>query len=252
MNQDPDAGRRHLLGVAAAGAALLSGCVARAEGPRPPAPSPAAALPPAGPPGPHEVKPLPFDPTKLRGLSEKLIVSHHDNNYAGAIKNLNRVEEEIGKLTKEAPPFLVGGLEERALTFRNSATLHELYFGNLGGDGVAAGSIQRALADTFGSSGRWEELLRLTAMALAGGSGWAVLSLDLHRDRLVVGWSGGHSQALALGAPLLVLDMYEHSYQMDYGAAAARYVDAFFANIAWDAVESRYERARRAAAALRG
>jgi Fe-Mn family superoxide dismutase len=57
---------------------------------------------------------------------------------------------------------------------------------------------------------------------------------------------------LALGAPLLVLDMYEHSYQIDYGAAAAKYVDAFFTNIAWNVVSDRFDRARRAAATLRG
>lgn len=252
MNEDIMPGRRHLLGAAAAGAALLSGCVARAEEARTPAASaqPGPLL--VGTPGKHDVKPLPFDPTRLRGISEKLIVSHHDNNYAGAVKNLNKVEEELSRVTRDTPPFVVGGLQERALTFRNSATLHELYFGNLGGDGKPAGTIEKALSDTFGSSVRWEELLRLTAMSLSGGSGWAILSLDLHRDGLVIGWSGGHSQALALGAPLLVLDMYEHSYQMDYGAAAAKYVDAFFGNVAWGVVADRYDRARKAAATLRG
>jgi Fe-Mn family superoxide dismutase len=255
VTNDIDAGRRSLLGVAAASAVLLSGCIASAESTKSPTPPPA---PNGGPPAPggvagkHEVKPLPFDATKLRGLSEKLITSHHDNNYAGAVKNLNRAEEELGKVTKETPPFVVGGLQERALNFRNSATLHELYFGNLGGDGKPGGSIEKAMTDAFGSSARWEELFRQTALALAGGSGWAVLALDLHRDALVIGWSGGHTQALALGAPLLVLDMYEHSFQMDYGAAAARYIDAFFANVAWEVVAGRHERARKAAAALRG
>ena len=61
-------------------------------------------------------------------------------------------------------------------------------------------------------------------------------------------WSGNHTQACAFGQPLLLLDMYEHSYALDYGAAAAKYVDAFFQNINWDEVNRRFESARRKAA----
>ncbi|HEX5050979.1 MAG TPA: Fe-Mn family superoxide dismutase [Planctomycetota bacterium] len=217
----------------------------------------AAALPgfrlqePRARPSPHEVKPLPFDPGKLHGLSEKLVVSHHDNNYAGAVRNLNKVEAELGGVTKDTPGFVVAGLAERALTFRNSAMLHELYFGNLGGDGKLDGDVAAALAAAFGSMARFEELFRATAMSLAGGSGWVVLGHDSHRDELVVNWSGAHSQCLGAAMPLLVLDMYEHSYHMDYGAAAAKYVDAFFANIRGEEVDRRHSAARKAVAAMR-
>lgn len=203
-------------------------------------------------PGSHEIKPLPFDPAKLRGLSEKLLVSHHDNNYAGAVKNLNKVEAELASVNKDTAGFLVAGLKERELTFRNSALLHELYFGNLGGDGKVAGAIEAACTASFGGFPRAEELLRASAMSLAGGSGWVVLQHDLLRDALVVGWSGGHPQGLAACCPLLVLDMYEHAFHMDYGAAAAKYVDAFFANVNWEVVNARLERSRKAVAALRG
>ena len=203
-------------------------------------------------PGNHAVKPLPFDPAKVPGLSERLLVSHHDNNYAGAVKNLNKVEAELAATNKDTPAFVVSGLRERELTFRNSAALHELYFGNLGGDGKATGGISAALAASFGSLGRFEELFRATGMSLAGGSGWAVLAYDLHRDSLAIAWAGGHTQALAAGLPLLVLDMYEHSYHIDYGASAAKYVDAFFANLAWQVVDLRLAAARKAAAAIRG
>jgi Fe-Mn family superoxide dismutase len=220
--------------------------------------SAAAALPgfslqdPEAKPGTHEVKPLSFDPTELRGLSEKLIASHHGNNYAGAVRNLNKVEAELSTVTKDTPGFVVAGLAERALTFRNSATLHELYFGNLGGDGKLDGDLATALGAAFGSMARFEELFRATAMSLAGGSGWVVLGLDLHRNDLVVNWSGGHTQCLAASLPLLVRDMYEHSYHMDYGAAAAKYVDAFFANIRGEEVHRRHTAARKAVAALNG
>lgn len=98
-------------------------------------------------------KPLPFDPTKLRGISEKLIVSHHDNNYAGAVKNLNGVRAELARASKDTPGFLVGGLRAKELAYANSMALHEAYFGNLGGDGRAGGSIAKALASTWGPWG---------------------------------------------------------------------------------------------------
>ena len=203
-------------------------------------------------PGGHAIKPLPFDPTKLRGLSERLLVSHHDNNYGGAVKNLNKVEAELANVTKDTTGFIVAGLKERELTYRNSALLHELYFANLGGDGKVAGAVEPALAAAYGTLGRFEELFRATAMSLAGGSGWVVLSYDLARDGLITSWSGGHTQNHAGGLPLLVLDMYEHSFHIDYGSAAAKYVDAFFANLNWQEVSQRFDAARKAVAALRG
>lgn len=168
--------------------------------------------------GRHAVKPLPFDPKKLRGLSERLIVSHHDNNYAGAIRSLNKVEEELALVTADTPGFIIGGLKERELT--------------------------------CGSFARWEESFRATGMSLAGGSGWTILDFNFHAGDLRTYWSGNHTQALASGIPLLVMDMYEHAYHIDYGAAAAKYVDAFFQNINWEEVNRRLERARKAATVL--
>ena len=196
--------------------------------------------------------PLPFDPKSLRGISEKLITSHWENNYGGAVKNLAKVREAIAQTTRDTPSFVTAGLRERELTFQNSVTLHELYFANLGGSGKPDGSVMKAAAEAFGGFARFEELLRATAMGLAGGSGWALLAYDLHSDALCVSWSGNHTQAPAFARPLLVIDMYEHAYQMDYGAAAAKYVDAFFANARWDEVNRRYEGALKAAKAMKG
>jgi Fe-Mn family superoxide dismutase len=202
--------------------------------------------------GKHTPVPLPFDPKKLNGLSERLIVSHHENNYGGALRNLNKVEEELSGITKETPGFVVAGLKERELTFTNSVILHELYFGNLGGDGKPTGTVKDAIAAAFGSVDRWEELFRATGMSLAGGSGWALLDFNFHTGDLRTYWSGNHTQSLAFGAPLLVMDMYEHAYHIDYGAAAAKYVDAFVANTRWEEVNQRYERALKAWNAMRG
>ena len=200
--------------------------------------------------GRHELVALPFDPKQLRGISEKLIVSHHDNNYAGALKNLNKVEVALAQVTKDTPPFTVTGLKERELSFANSVHLHELYFANLGGEGAASGEIAKALATTYSSLARWEEEFRATGASLGGGSGWVTLDFDLASKSLRTHWSGNHTQAKAGSMPLLVLDMYEHAYQMDYGAAAAKYIDAFFSNLHWEEVERRYARALKAAAAM--
>lgn len=270
----PSLSRRDAIAaLAASGAALAAGCVTNAQaapgdpvgGAKPAPPGPAAQkAPSAAAPaskaagaepalaGNRPVVPLPFDPRKLQGISERMIVSHHDNNYAGAVKNLNRVETELAQINKETPPFVVGGLRQSELTYRNSATLHELYFANLGGDGRASGAVQAALASAHGGFGRWEEHFRATGASLGGGSGWVVLALELFSGDLRTFWSGNHTQALAGAAPLLVMDMYEHAYQIDYGAAAAKYIDAFFQNIAWDEVNRRFEKAKRASAALRG
>jgi Fe-Mn family superoxide dismutase len=202
--------------------------------------------------GKHEAVPLPFDATKLSGISEKLITSHWQNNYGGAVKNLNKVEGELASVTKDTPGFVVSGLKDRELGFTNSLILHEHYFGNLGGNGKSGGAVTSALSDCFGGMARWEELFRATGMSLSGGSGWTILDLNFHTGDLRTYWSGNHTQALAFGQPLLVLDMYEHAYQMDYGAAAAKYVDAFMANVNWDEVNRRFDRALKAMKALRG
>ena len=192
-------------------------------------------------------QPLSFDPTKLKGISEKMIVSHHDNNYAGALKNLGKIEEDLSRLKADSPGHLVSGLRERELLFRNSVTLHEAYFGNLGGSGKISGALATALG------AKWEESFRATAGSLGGGSGWASVALNLTTGELVTNsFSGNHTQFPASAVPLVVLDMYEHSYAIDYGAAAPRYIDAFFANLKWEEVERRYERAATASKAMRG
>lgn len=196
-------------------------------------------------PGGHKPVPLAFHPAKLPGLSEKLLTSHHDNNYAGAVKNLNAVELELAKVTKDTPGFQVAGLRERELTYANSAYLHERYFENLGGDGKPAGDFAKALSTQFGSATRWEELFRATAMSLGGGSGWVVIAHSpLTHDLRVVG-TGGHAPALAAGVPLLVLDMFEHAYAIDYGSAHAKYIEAFFANVNWAVVDKRWQAANK-------
>jgi Fe-Mn family superoxide dismutase len=200
----------------------------------------------------HTVLPLPFKPASLNGLSERLMTSHHEKNYGGAVKNLNRVEQELLGVKADTPPFVVAALRERELTFRNSKALHEAYFANLGGDGRRSGAIEAELAEAYGTTAAWEAQFRATALGLGGGSGWVILALELDTGALRTYGSGHHTQTLATSIPLFVLDMYEHSYQLDFGAEHARYIDAVFANAKWDEVNRRLDRAKSAAAALRG
>jgi len=226
--------------LAGGATALLGPTLAAAKTP-PPAPTK---------PGAHEVKPLPFDAAKLKGLSAAMLTSHHENNYTGAVKNLNKVELELQKTDKDTPGFLVSSLRDRELTFTNSKILHEHYFGNLGGDGKLAGAIDKRLTAQFGSAARWEELFRASALSLGGGSGWVILDANYATGDLRIYATSGHNQSVAFGQPLLVLDMFEHAYAIDFGAAHAKYVDAFFANIKWAEVDKRLARADRAVTAL--
>jgi len=193
--------------------------------------------------GQHQVQPLPFDPAKLSGISEKLIRSHHDNNYAGSVKALNAIEQRLGALAKDTdtPAYVYGDLKREELLRTGSVVLHEQYFANLGGSGKADGTALKHLENWFGSYPQWESEFKRTANALSGGSGWAILGYNSHTKELHNYWAGDHSQNAPFSTPLLVLDMYEHSYQMDYGAAAAKYIDAFMQNVNWDEVNRRVE-----------
>jgi Fe-Mn family superoxide dismutase len=196
--------------------------------------------------GEHQVKPLPFDPTTLSGISEKLITSHHQNNYGGAVKRLNQIEQQLGALPKDAVPYQMGSLKREELIATNSMLLHEAYFGNLGGKGPAHGTFAAVAKTAYGSLEAWEQDFRLTGQSLAGGSGWVIVTYRPETKSLHNWWAFDHTHSVAGGPPVLVMDMYEHSYHMDYGANAKGYIDAFFQNIRWDEVNRRLDHLRAA------
>ncbi len=200
----------------------------------------------------YAMKPLACDPAKLKGLSEKLIVSHYENNYGGAVKRLNAIAEQLAELDfAKAPVFVINGLKREELIAANSMTLHELYFANLG-EGGPSGALAGALERDFGSVERWRTEFTAMGKALGGGSGW-VLLVHSHRDgRLMNQWAADHTQSLAHSTPILALDMYEHSYHIDFGAKAATYVDTFMDAIRWDNVGRLYAAAAGAAGSATG
>lgn len=192
---------------------------------------------------------LPFDPAALNRLSPALITSHHQNNYAGAVKRLNAIRRDLGATAfATAPGFQLNGLKREELIATNSMLLHELYFASLGGDGVSMEPAAKLMLETsFGSVQRWREEFTAMGKALGGGSGWVLLVFQPREGTLVNQWAADHTHALAGGMPILALDMYEHAYHMDFGAAAGAYVEAFMGNIDWASVHGRYQRAVHAA-----
>lgn len=222
--------RRALLAITGA-VGLAAGLPASAQ-----APAPAAFAP----------KPLPFDPSGVAGLSEKLLTSHHDNNYVGAVKRLGAIRAEFGKLDfATAPVFAINGLKREELMAWNSMVLHELYFAGLGSQAAPSTALAQAIERDFGSHDRWAGEFAAMGKALGGGSGWVLLTYSRHDGRLVNTWASDHTQTLADGAPLLALDMYEHAYALDYGAKAAGYVDAFMKAITWSEANRRFASATR-------
>jgi Fe-Mn family superoxide dismutase len=182
----------------------------------------------------YSMKPLGCDPQQIKGMSEKLIVSHYENNYGGAVKRLNLIAEQLAGLDfNSAPGFLINGLKREELIATNSMILHELFFDGLGDESAPGEELAAALARDFGSVERWRSEFIAMGKALAGGSGWVLLSWSPRDRRLVNQWAADHCHTLAGGQPIVALDMYEHSYHIDYGAKAATYVDTFMNAIRW-------------------
>ncbi|MGV3726434.1 Fe-Mn family superoxide dismutase [Hydrogenophaga sp.] len=193
--------------------------------------------------------PLPYAAGAIPGLSERLMSSHHHNNYGGAVKRLNAIRAQLAATSfASTPGFVLNGLKREELIATNSMLLHELYFASLGGDGQTMEPAMRlALEANFGGLERWREQFGACAKALGGGSGWVLLVFNPREGTLVNQWSADHTHALASGAPLMALDMYEHAYHLDFGTNAAAYVDACLAAIDWGGVYARYKTAVHAA-----
>jgi Fe-Mn family superoxide dismutase len=190
----------------------------------------------------YEAKPLSLDPKTINGISEKVLVSHYENNYVGAVKRLNAIGAQLADLDfAKAPNFVINGLKREELIAANSMILHEVYFDSLGGAGRPTGALGDAIARDFGSLERWRTEFSAMGKAEGGGSGWVILAYSPRDRRLVNQWAADHTTTLAGGRPVMVLDMYEHAYHMDYGAAAAKYVDVFMEAIRWENAVKLYD-----------
>ena len=191
------------------------------------------------------MKPLACDPARVKGMSERLIISHYENNYGGAVKRLNSIEDQLTSLDfNTTPNFIVNGLKREQLIATNSMILHEVFFAGLGEESGPDSVLQEALDRDFGSVERWRAEFVAMGKAQAGGSGWVLLTYSPRDRKLVNAWAADHTTTVAGGTPILALDMYEHSYHMDFGAKAADYVNVFMATIDWRSVRQHFDEAR--------
>ena len=197
----------------------------------------------------YHLAPLFCRPWTLNGITPRLIESHYEGNYGSALRRLNAITEELEALDPTSTSAeVVSRLKRDEAAMLNSTLLHELYFASLGGDGRAVPeTMAAALARDFGSTDRWRREFIALAEALAGGSGWVLLTYVPRDGRLINQSGADHGQSIAGGIPILAIDMYEHAYHIDFGANASAYVAAFMRNIDWAAVQGRYEDATRVA-----
>jgi Fe-Mn family superoxide dismutase len=177
----------------------------------------------------------------MEGFSDTLLKNHF-TLYQGYVANTNKLMDALSQFLKEAktgtPEY--SELKRRLGWEFNGMRLHEYYFENLGGKGAInrAGKLYQKLVESFGSYETWEKDFKATGMMR--GVGWAVLYQDILNGRFINFWinehDGGHPSG---GMPILIMDVFEHAFMIDYGLKRADYIDAFFKNINWPEVEKR-------------
>jgi len=177
----------------------------------------------------------------IEGFSDTL-VNNHFTLYQGYVTNTNKLLDSLAAMLKEGKVATPEYAElKRRLGFEfNGMRLHEYYFENLGGKGALdkSGKLGKKLTEEFGSYEDWERDFRATATIR--GIGWAILYQDNVTGRLINQWINEHETGHPAGCtPLLVLDVFEHAFMIDYGLKRADYIEAFFKNINWSAVEAR-------------
>jgi Fe-Mn family superoxide dismutase len=177
----------------------------------------------------------------MQGFSDTLLKNHF-TLYQGYVTNTNKLMETLGQMLKEGK---VGTPEFAELKRRfgwefNGMRLHEYYFENLGGKGglEKTGKLSKKIAEDLGSHENWEKDFK--AVGAMRGIGWAVLYQDSSTGRLMNFWINEHDAGHPAGCtPILILDVFEHAFMIDYGLKRADYIEAFFKNIDWKAAEGR-------------
>src|SRR5262249_2879988 len=143
---------------------------------------------------PYQPKPMSFDPKSITGMSEKVLVSHYENNYLGAVKRLNAIGTQLAELDfAKAPNFVINGLKREELIPSNSMILPEIYFDGLGGASKPSGALADAITRDFGSMDRWRAEFVAMGKAEGGGSGWVILAYSPRDKRLVNQWAADHT-----------------------------------------------------------
>ncbi len=188
----------------------------------------------------HE--PKEFTLKGLKGISDDQISQHKDILYAGYVKKLNEIEEKLKGVDLTSANQIYSEL--RALKIEegfalNGMVLHELYFENLSNEGGSVGGkLNEAITRDFGGIDRWTADFKASGMAARG---WVLFSYSHQDGKLHNYCLDSHNLNLpVLATPLLVMDVYEHAYAIDYGVKRPPYIDAFMENVRWSKVEERF------------
>lgn len=190
----------------------------------------------------REPKQLPY--TQLEGLSEKQLKEHHDVLYAGYVKKWNEIQEKLIMTDRSAAnaTYSEFGELKREETFAlNGIKLHEGYFDNMkAGGSDATEIIKEWIAHDFGSYEKWQEDFKALGVAARG---WAILAFDLDEGRLYNYLCDSHNQGGVWNSvSLLIMDVYEHAYFLDFATGRKAYIEVFFKNINWEFVNSLVEK----------
>jgi len=186
-----------------------------------------------------EIKKLPFQ--ELRGISQKTTENHYGKLYQGYVKKWQEIQEKLKTTDKSLANATFSELRELKTeeTFAgNAIILHEAYFDVLGGDGKPTGEILEKISEDFGSFEVWQEEFKSLGLTARG---WVILAFDFNDGKLRNYIADAHNQGGIWGtSPILVLDVYEHAYFIDYGSDRKSYIETFFSNLNWQAVNKKY------------
>ena len=197
----------------------------------------------------YQAQPLSFS-SVLNGISQKTLEIHHDKLYVGYVNKMKEVGTKLKEMADSG-----NGLDDANQTYSalhalregetfatNGVFLHEYYFEGLGGNGKAHGELPQEITKKWGSFEKFALLFSATAMAVRG---WVVLAWDMQLGRLKIYGCDAHNQGGVWGCvPLLVLDVYEHAYFIDFGADRKAYIQAWWKNLDWETANARFEKAR--------
>jgi superoxide dismutase, Fe-Mn family len=177
----------------------------------------------------------------MKGFSETLLKNHF-TLYQGYVTNTNKLADLLGQMLKDGKTGTPEYAElKRRMGFEfNGMRLHEYYFENLGGKTPLdkAPALAKKLTEAFGSQENW--LKDFKATGSMRGIGWAILYQDVLTGSLFNQWINEHETGHLAGCkPLLVMDVFEHAFMIDYGLKRADYIEAFFGNVNWDVVKTR-------------
>ncbi len=189
------------------------------------------------------IKEMPFKGAQ-GSISDKTLGIHHDKLYLGYAKKKDEIKDKLASMSAEGLSASnqtyseLRGLKDGETFAVNGTYLHEWYFENMGGDGNISGEINEALNKEFGSAEKFQQVFSACGMAARG---WVVLAWDVHDKTLRIYTGDAHNHGGVWGAiPLLVLDVYEHAYFIDFGSDRKSYIDEFFTHINWEEVNKRF------------